>query len=208
MPTARRVDGPQQSAFEIERFGFDGDARLEVSGRWFGVRGRNFVRPVLTVDVGGEPRRLVALLDHEPWNAADGERWIAAFPWEGPQEAVGPAVLEVGSLNVDLPVPGAESGVAGSVQHRPSRRPAPVAPWGDDAPPPPPRRSGERHTRVMPPRGPKETPAGLAEPDVDSALERALAAARAEALRLRERYESNAEALRAGERADEAQASL
>src|SRR4051794_6400187 len=102
MPTAPRVDAPQQSAFEIERFDFDGDDRLEVSGRRFGVRGRRFVRPVRTMDVAGEPRRLVALLDHKPWAAADGERWIAAFPWDGAQEAAGPAVLEVGSLNVGL----------------------------------------------------------------------------------------------------------
>ena len=60
-----------------------------MSGRWFGVRGRRFVRPVLTIDVAGDRRRLVALLDHKPWHAADGEPWVAAFPWEGAREAAG-----------------------------------------------------------------------------------------------------------------------
>ena len=31
MPTAPRVDAPQQSAFEVERFDFDGDDRLQVT---------------------------------------------------------------------------------------------------------------------------------------------------------------------------------
>jgi signal transduction histidine kinase len=93
--------------FDVERFDWASDDRLEVVGRWSGVRGLRFVRPVLTVSVAGRRRRLVALLEHKPWSASDGEEWVAAFPWEGHREAVGPAQLAVGpSLVVDLHAPG------------------------------------------------------------------------------------------------------
>ena len=42
---------PEQTGFELDRFQWAGEDRLEVEGRWFGVRGRRFVRPVLTVYV-------------------------------------------------------------------------------------------------------------------------------------------------------------
>src|SRR3712207_382041 len=93
----------EQTAFELERFRWSEPDRLEVQGRWFGVRGRRFVRPVLTVQVSGRRRRLLAVLDHKPWTAEEGEPWVAAFPWEGAHEDVGVAELEVGSLTVDLP---------------------------------------------------------------------------------------------------------
>src|SRR5690242_20141179 len=98
---------PEEVTFEVERFDWVDGARLEVLGRWSGVRGLRFVRPVLTVPVAGRRRRIVALLEHKPWVASDGDRWVAAFPWEGHREAVGPAQLAVGpSLVVDLPAPG------------------------------------------------------------------------------------------------------
>jgi hypothetical protein len=98
---------PEEVTFEVERFDWVDEGRLEVLGRWSGVRGLRFVRPVLTVPVAGRRRRLVALLEHKPWVASDGDRWVAAFPWEGHREAVGPAQLAVGpSLVVDLPAPG------------------------------------------------------------------------------------------------------
>ena len=97
---------PEQTGFELDRFQWAGDDRLEVEGRWFGVRGRRFVRPVLTVQVAGGRRRLLAVLDHKPWAADEGAAWIAAFPWEGPRDDVGDAELEVGALTVDLPPPG------------------------------------------------------------------------------------------------------
>jgi hypothetical protein len=65
----------------VERIAASGPDRLEVSGRWFGVRGRRFVRPTLTVrrdGIDGEVRSL-ADLEHKPWAAQDGEPWIAAF---------------------------------------------------------------------------------------------------------------------------------
>jgi len=98
---------PEEVAFDVERFDWVDDGRLEVVGRWSGVRGLRFVRPVLTVPVAGRRRRIVALLEHKPWVASDGEQWVAAFPWQGHREAVGPAQLAVGpSLVVELPAPG------------------------------------------------------------------------------------------------------
>src|SRR6185436_15418248 len=91
---------PEQTGFELDRFQWAADDRLEVEGRWFGVRGRRFVRPVLTVQVAGRRRRLLALLEHKPWSADEGATWIAAFPWEGAHDAVGEAELEVGALTV------------------------------------------------------------------------------------------------------------
>ncbi|MGI8714301.1 MAG: hypothetical protein ACR2NR_14215 [Solirubrobacteraceae bacterium] len=58
------------------------NGRVELSGRWFGVRGRRFVRPSLTVTQGedGREKRWLAELEHKPWAAEDGELWFAAFP--------------------------------------------------------------------------------------------------------------------------------
>jgi hypothetical protein len=92
--------------FEVERFEWvDGD-RLEVSGRWYGLRGHRFVRPVLVVQAADDQRRLLAVLDHKPWAAEDGDEWIAAFPWEGePVELTSAELAVAPSLAVDLPVP-------------------------------------------------------------------------------------------------------
>jgi hypothetical protein len=92
--------------FEVERFEWvDGD-RLEVTGRWYGLRGHRFVRPVLVVQAGDEQRRMLAVLDHKPWAAEDGDEWIAAFPWEGkPLELTAAELAVAPSLAVDLPVP-------------------------------------------------------------------------------------------------------
>ena len=92
--------------FEVERFEWvDGD-RLEVTGRWYGLRGHRFVRPVLVVQAADEQRRMLAVLDHKPWAAEDGDEWIAAFPWEGePLELTAAELAVAPSLAVDLPVP-------------------------------------------------------------------------------------------------------
>jgi hypothetical protein len=106
--------------FDVERFDWTAEDRLEVVGRWSGVRGLRFVRPVLTVPVAGQRRRIVALLEHKPWVASEGDTWVAAFPWEGHREVVGPAQLAVGpSLVVDLPAPGPREAPA-------SREPSPT----------------------------------------------------------------------------------
>ena len=88
--------GTAQVAFEVERVGWPSPDRLEVVGRWFGVRGRRFIRPTLDVDVDGEPRRLLAVLDHKPWAVAEGEEWVAAFAWQGDPVDISGSELTVG----------------------------------------------------------------------------------------------------------------
>jgi hypothetical protein len=90
-----------------------GDGRLVVAGRWYGVTGRRFVRPVLQAH--GQ-RRLIALLDHKPWSAEEGVEWLAAFPDDG---YVGPSRLQVApDIAVELPAAGPE---AGDGKPRPAR---------------------------------------------------------------------------------------
>ncbi|HZC15062.1 MAG TPA: hypothetical protein VE270_13680, partial [Thermoleophilaceae bacterium] len=92
--------------FEVERFGWVGDDRLEVAGRWFGLRGHRFLRPTLDIEVDGHHRRLLALLEHKPWAADDGEDWVAAFGWQGEPVKVPGAELAVGpDLSIELPAP-------------------------------------------------------------------------------------------------------
>jgi len=68
-------------AFELDRFELTDGQRCELEGRWFGVRGRRFMRPALTVVVDGRSTRLLADLAGKPWAAEDGEAWNAAFPF-------------------------------------------------------------------------------------------------------------------------------
>src|SRR3954466_2561784 len=97
MSTSGYPEAPPASdvAFEVERFEWTAVDRLEVRGRWSNVRGRRFMRPSLNIDAARGRRRLIALLDHKPWAAADGHPWVAAFAWDGARSDVGPAVLEV-----------------------------------------------------------------------------------------------------------------
>ena len=80
-------------AFQLDRFEQTGDDRLEIAGRWYGVRGLRFVRPSLTVQTKDGERNLLALLEHKPWAVEEGESWIAAFPWEG--ESPDPGMTEL-----------------------------------------------------------------------------------------------------------------
>ena len=73
-------------AFEVERFEWTSAERLELVGRWSGLRGHRFLRPTLDVEVGGERRRMLADLEHKPWAPEDGHDWIAAFTWRGDPE--------------------------------------------------------------------------------------------------------------------------
>ena len=95
------------ASFEFERLEWTAPDRVEVAGRWFGVRGLRFMRPSLDVQAGDDRRHLLALLDHKPWAAEDGEEWIAAFPWQGDQVELTQAELAVTpGVVVDLPLPG------------------------------------------------------------------------------------------------------
>ena len=198
---------PEQTGFELDRFQWSGDDRLEVEGRWFGVRGRRFVRPVLTVQVGGARRRLLALLEHKPWNADEGATWIAAFPWDGPHDDVGEGELEVGALTVDLPPPG---GKRTRERHK-AESPAPIHNPGSKASMAERADKAERAAKAGPKAVAPPEPAG--EPVLRAAgesrqqLERDLATARAELGRLRARHEeelreARAEARAATERAE------
>src|SRR3954471_569302 len=89
-------------SFELERFEWVSADRLEVEGRWHGVR-RRLPQATLVVEVDGERRRLPALPAAGP---VSNERWVAAFPWEGDLPALPGAELEVGrGIVVDLPRP-------------------------------------------------------------------------------------------------------
>jgi hypothetical protein len=92
--------------FELDRFEFKDGDRIALCGRWFGVRGRRFVRPTLTLSSNDEQWRLLADLEHKPWSAEDGEHWEAVFPWQDGNAKVLEAELAVASgitLNLRAP---------------------------------------------------------------------------------------------------------
>ena len=96
---------PAGVSFEVDRFAWV-DGRLELTGRWYGIRGRRFLRPTLDVEVDGAPRRMLAVLEHKPWAADDGEEWVAAFDWTGEPVELAVAELAVApELAVVLPPP-------------------------------------------------------------------------------------------------------
>jgi hypothetical protein len=98
----------ETASFEVERFELAGNACLEVCGRWFGVRGRRFMRPTLTAVTDGREQRILAVLDHKPWNAEEGETWLAAFPCPTDPAALVQAELTVApDVTVPLPPPSA-----------------------------------------------------------------------------------------------------
>lgn len=86
-PKAEYAEAAEIS-FELEQLTLTDDHRLELTGRWFGVRGRRFMRPALTLIAAGTRSRLLADLEHKPWAAEDGESWVAAFPLQAPTEEV------------------------------------------------------------------------------------------------------------------------
>src|SRR5882762_282002 len=101
----------EPASFEVERFELGPDACLEIHGRWFGVQGRRFMRPTLTAMAGGREHRLLAVLDHKPWIPAEGETWLAAFPWSTDPAALLQAELTVApDVTVPLPPPSPSEG--------------------------------------------------------------------------------------------------
>jgi hypothetical protein len=134
-PVTEVVSG--EVVFEVDRFEWTDADRLEVTGRWYGLRGHRFVRPLLTAEADDGPRRMLALLDHKPWAADDGEPWIAAFPWDGePVEVTDVELAVAPSLAVDLPAPkapGQRRRRADSTP-RPARRGAAAAPEPEPEP--------------------------------------------------------------------------
>jgi hypothetical protein len=93
--------------FELDRFELGDGDRLELSGRWFGVRGRRFVRPSLALIAESGRSRALADLEHKPWAPEDGQAWEAAFPWY-PDTDVLEAELSVSpDITIRLPAPSA-----------------------------------------------------------------------------------------------------
>jgi hypothetical protein len=97
----------ERVAFELDRFDSRAGNRLEVSGRWFGVRGRRFVRPTLTLFTDEGAFRALADLEHKPWAPEEGTRWEAAFPWDGGAEVLEAELAVAPDVTIALPPPGA-----------------------------------------------------------------------------------------------------
>jgi hypothetical protein len=118
----------EPASFEVERFELADNARLELRGRWFGVRGRRFMRPTLTAVADGREQRILAVLDHKPWNAEDGESWLAVFPCSTDPAALVQSELTVApDVTVPLPppsTPAAGRRPRGGASPRSSPRPA------------------------------------------------------------------------------------
>jgi hypothetical protein len=196
--------------FEVDRFEWvDGD-RLEVAGRWYGLRGHRFVRPVLVVQgADDEQRRLLAVLDHKPWAAEDGDEWIAAFPWEGePLELTAAELAVAPSLAVDLPVPrlpgqpgAAPAGSEGPLHAR--RGPAEPAPEPDPEPPAPARRGRSKATPAASP-----APVEGVTPEEVAALRAQLASEQASVRRLATQLEEAHQGLAAARAAADDQDAL
>jgi hypothetical protein len=96
----------RELSFELERFEWVSEDRLEVSGRWTGLSGRRLARPVLTVEADGRRRRLTALPGGQMPAKGSDEPWRATFAWSHGPADIEFAELEVGrNVVVDLPAP-------------------------------------------------------------------------------------------------------
>jgi hypothetical protein len=87
--------GPASVTFTLERL-HDTAARVEIFGRWDGVRGRRFIRPTLSFPGG---TRVLAELADKPWAPGEDGAWRVAFrlPETPDSWAAGePAELSVG----------------------------------------------------------------------------------------------------------------
>ncbi len=115
--------------FELERFERS-EGRLRLTGRWFGVRGRRFVRPTLTLDLEGERSRALADLDDKPWAAEDGEPWTASFPWPAEGRAEASELSVAPDIAIQLPAPSSRRSRSRRLSAVP-RRQAMTASWGE-----------------------------------------------------------------------------
>lgn len=117
-----------QIVFELERFDRS-DGRLTLNGRWYGVRGRRFVRPTLTLAVAGERTRALADLEDKPWAAEDGEPWTASFQLGKGGRLAGPELSVAPDITIQLPAPGARRARPQRLTAEP-RRETMTASWG------------------------------------------------------------------------------
>jgi hypothetical protein len=143
--TLEPVARASRVVFELDRFELVNDDQYELQGRWFGVRGRRFIRPTLTVTVDEKPVRLLADLDHKPWAAEDGQPWVAAFPTRFEGEVQHAELTVAPDITIELRAPGARPAgkrrtrSAPDVQRKPTQRraeggdAAALSPESDDA---------------------------------------------------------------------------
>lgn len=121
------ASGSHDVVFELERFELTGEDRLELSGRWFGLRGRRFIRPTLTLVADGDKYRGLADLAHKPWAAEDGELWEAAFLCElGGAEVIDAELTVTSDITISLPAPSGNGGPR-KTSKRPRRDRAAIA---------------------------------------------------------------------------------
>ena len=94
------------ATFELERFEWGAPDRLELSGRFIGLRGVSADVPMLVVVGDDRVHRLPAVPGSVAGPPEEGRRWQAAFAWHGPPVAFDVAELQLGSdLVVELPEP-------------------------------------------------------------------------------------------------------
>lgn len=102
----RAAVAPSTISFELERFERV-DGRLELRGRWYGVRGLRFMRPTLTLAFDdGSTARALADLEHKPWAPFDGEPWQAAFASPAQDGALDAELAVSPGIAIPLPAPG------------------------------------------------------------------------------------------------------
>jgi hypothetical protein len=111
---------PGTVSFELEQFERT-DGRLELRGRWYGVRGVRFVRPTLRLRSATGSSRALADLEHKPWIPDDGEPWAAAFPCDEDVEVLDAELAVTSGIVIPLPAPGADHGDAGPIAVLPQR---------------------------------------------------------------------------------------
>ncbi len=118
---------PGTVSFELERFERS-DGRLELRGRWYGVRGVRFIRPTLRLRSAAGSSRALADLEHKPWMPDDGESWKAAFPCKEEIEVLDAELAVTTGIVIPLPAPGVDQGDAGLIAALPRREPTRAKP--------------------------------------------------------------------------------
>ncbi len=165
--------------FELDGFEL-ADGRLELTGRWFGVQGRRFMRPSLILRADEGEIRLLADLVHKPWAAENGEPWLAAFPCDGELDAADDAELSVApDVTVALRVPDAARSRRGTRKRDGAAR---VQPRRDT-------RAPQKGMQPSVEAGAPLPRASVSQDRVATDQTRALSSARAEIVSLRERVE-------------------
>jgi hypothetical protein len=118
---------PGAVSFELDRFERS-DGRLELGGRWYGVRGVRFIRPTLRLRSPVGSSRALADLEHKPWMPADGEPWEAAFPCNEDLKVLDAELAVTSGIVIPLPAPDGDRGDAGPIPALPRREPARAKP--------------------------------------------------------------------------------